>query len=216
CSQFFHYFPFHRLKNPRPKKGEAYVPTDVEHIANIITHGGCILPAIFAMLWMLYNAKTEVQFFIALLYGWALVALFSVSCTFHAICYTGKFRLTLRDFGGLEDEVLWLVWTMAIFGIFYQMVFLEKYKILEILIYLVVGVCPSVVACMMREPSGISELILGGITYVCGVVFFKSDGIIPFAHAIWHVFVFVGALFHYYAICTYLIGQEVDEITLTQ
>lgn len=46
-----------------------------------------------------------------------------------------------------------------------------------------------------------------------GVVFFKSDGIIPFAHAIWHIFVLVGTMFHFYAINVYLIGQEVDEIS---
>lgn len=45
---------------------------------------------------------------------------------------------------------------------------------------------------------------MGGAFYCLGVFFFKSDGLIPFAHAIWHVFVAIGAGIHYYAIYAYL------------
>lgn len=58
------------------------------------------------------------------------------------------------------------------------------------------------------------ELALGGATYILGVVFFKMDGRMPFAHAIWHCFVAGGALWHYYAICTHLLGHDHDELAM--
>jgi monocyte to macrophage differentiation protein len=48
-------------------------------------------------------------------------------------------------------------------------------------------------------------MALGGVMFFSGVFFFKADGIIPFAHAIWHCFVFLGAALHYYAVYNYLI-----------
>lgn len=53
---------------------------------------------------------------------------------------------------------------------------------------------------------------LGGFAFLSGVVFFKCDGIIPFAHAIWHCFVFVGAAIHYCAIYNYLIVPSPHKI----
>jgi monocyte to macrophage differentiation protein len=61
----------------------------------------------------------------------------------------------------------------------------------------------------MVDVSGITELAIGGAFYVIGVAFFKSDGLIPFAHAIWHCFVICGAYIHYYAILRYLLKSGV-------
>lgn len=53
-------------------------------------------------------------------------------------------------------------------------------------------------------------MALGGAIYIAGVAFFKCDGIVPFAHAIWHCFVSVAAVFHYVAVCKYLLKSPSD------
>lgn len=62
------------------------------------------------------------------------------------------------------------------------------------------------------EQSGLGELLVGGACYCLGMVFFKSDGIVPFAHAIWHLFVAMGAAIHYYAIWKYLYAQPPNQV----
>lgn len=59
-------------------------------------------------------------------------------------------------------------------------------------------------ALLQSNTEGLQELACGGLIYCLGVLFFKSDGVIPFAHAIWHVFVALAAAVHYYAIWKYL------------
>jgi len=55
----------------------------------------------------------------------------------------------------------------------------------------------------------VAELIMGMVVYTCGVpLLVKFDGIIPFAHAIWHVFVVSGAAIHFYAIFLYIISSD--------
>lgn len=63
---------------------------------------------------------------------------------------------------------------------------------------------------MQNDYYNISELKIGGGIYILGLIFFKSDGIIPCAHAIWHLYVAAAAAFHYYAILIYIFPVEVD------
>ncbi|MCL4154940.1 UNVERIFIED_CONTAM: hypothetical protein GTU68_038589 [Idotea baltica] len=76
---------------------------------------------------------------------------------------------------------------------------------METIFYLIIGVAPSLAVMEMEDVSGLPELKLGGLIYILGVVFFKMDGRIPLAHAIWHLFVVLGSFVHYYAVLNYLI-----------
>jgi channel protein (hemolysin III family) len=55
-------------------------------------------------------------------------------------------RLLLRPTETISTiSIVTIVWTMAILGIIYQTLYHERYKILEICCYVVVGVFPALV-----------------------------------------------------------------------
>ena len=52
--------------------------------------------------------------------------------------------------------------------------------------------------------NGLILLIGGGLFYTFGIIFFAWKKI-PYNHAIWHVFVLAGSIFHYFSILYYVI-----------
>ncbi|XP_066597467.1 monocyte to macrophage differentiation factor 2 isoform X2 [Prorops nasuta] len=221
--------------NPRATTNQAYVPTTVEHIANVITHGIWIIPSIWGSLELLKRSKTWTQFVSASVYGTSLILVFAVSTFFHTVHYCNHNR-PLKDtlhrcdramiyifiaasyFPWLNidlltnDELLstfrYTIWIMALMGIVYQQIFHERYKLLETIFYLIMGLGPSIAIVNAHNYYNITELKAGGAVYILGIIFFKSDGRIPFAHAIWHLFVAAAAAFHYYAILNYVFSND--------
>uniref|UniRef100_A0A2C9M364 Uncharacterized protein n=1 Tax=Biomphalaria glabrata TaxID=6526 RepID=A0A2C9M364_BIOGL len=214
---------FSRLKNRPAEPGQQYQPTDVEHLANVISHGVWILPSVLALIFMVCVSVNGLQVTTTLVYGSALVLLFSTSTIFHILSYTGQFPLwrrtfhigdraviyifiassytpwlLLKEFHSWSEEFLCLVWGMALLGVSYAYLYHENLCI----------ECLSNLDffCLQKDLSGLVELSIGGAMYIFGVVFFKMDGVIPFAHAIWHCFVFVGSFCHFVAICSHLLG----------
>ncbi|CAH8642413.1 unnamed protein product [Dicrocoelium dendriticum] len=114
--------------------------------------------------------------------------------------------LVLRDFNAAWGWfTLCFVWLAAISGIVFQYIYHERCTWLNLAVYLALSLFPACTILNMHEWSGIHLLCLGGLTYVLGIVFFKMDGRIPMAHAIWHCFVFVGAGLHFCAVDRFLL-----------
>ncbi|XP_055533970.1 monocyte to macrophage differentiation factor 2 [Wyeomyia smithii] len=230
-----------RMKNARAAPGCAYIPTEIEHIANVVTHGAWVLPSMYAGVNLLWRSNSGAQILAAIIYGVALAMLFFVSTFFHCVFYCNRNR-PLKDVLHRCDRAMiyifiagsyypwlslghtshpeivsvvkWCVWLMAILGIIYQQMFHERYKCLETLFYIVIGLGPSLVIIFWgHEFTGMAELKFGGLLYIVGIVFFKSDGIFPFAHAIWHLFVVFAAGVHYFAILNHLYPVMEDSNT---
>ncbi|XP_077474723.1 monocyte to macrophage differentiation factor 2a [Stigmatopora argus] len=221
---------FGRFMNCRVPSNKRYQPTEYEHAANCATHALWILPSLVGGSVLYFLSGDLWHRIAAWLYGSGLTGLFVTSTLFHATAWKiSHLRmveqifhmcdrmaiyffiaasyspwLMLRELGLWACHMRWLIWVMAFFGSIYVFFFHERYKLVELLGYVAMGAVPALVILSMRDHEGVCELAVGGVFYVAGVVFFKSDGCVPFAHAIWHLFVVAGAGIHYYAILSHL------------
>ena len=125
-----------------------------------------IIPAIFGIRNLLLVSDTTEKFWTALLYGLALILLFSISTIYHSVClagFTGSTRFTfhmfdraciyyfitasylpwlnLTDLDSRLDWIRYSIWILAIVGIYYQYMFHEKYKMVELSLYRKFGRC---------------------------------------------------------------------------
>ncbi|CAF3724777.1 unnamed protein product [Rotaria sordida] len=151
----------------------AYVPTTHEHVANCLTHGCLIIPSFIAAQRLISHVKTPAQYWSSIIYGSALIFLFSSSTCFHCSCFHPTYRdSTLKHLLHRVDRAIiyifisasytpWLllrpiqaiptiftvalVWIMAILGITYQILYHERHKWLETCFYVGVGVFPAIV-----------------------------------------------------------------------
>ncbi|KAL5276610.1 MMD family protein [Megaselia abdita] len=225
-----------KWKNKPAHDGKAYVPTSIEHFANVVTHGLWIIPAVYATFELFDKSSTREQFMVALVYGSTLIFLFLVSTFFHCVFFcnshnslknalhrcdramiyvfiAGSYFPWLQLVNTTKSLVFtsleWLIWILAALGITYQQLYHERFKWLETLLYLVMGLGPALVVIFTgHEFNGMTELEIGGLLYIIGIGFFKSDGRIPLAHAIWHLFVVLAASVHYYAIWKHLFSTR--------
>jgi hemolysin III len=94
------------------------------------------------------------------------------------------------------------VWLFALVGIVLKLFFTGKYDKLSTAMYLLMGW--QVVFFAKPLANNISEnglylLILGGIFYTIGAILYSIKKL-PYNHAIFHVFVLMGSLSHFYSI----------------
>ncbi len=115
--------------------------------------------------------------------------------------YTPIAVVALRSAGGW-----WLlggVWTLAIFGMVLDAVRRTGPRIGSILLYLAMGwFCVLALESLqiLMSPASLTWLIIGGVFYTSGIVFFVLDSWYPWCHGIWHLFVLAGSVSHYFMV----------------
>ncbi|MGI2097309.1 PAQR family membrane homeostasis protein TrhA [Shewanella glacialipiscicola] len=199
-----------------------------EEIANSASHGLGVIAGIVALVLMLLKGQdhlTSIQLAGVVIYGASIIMLFLCSTLYHSVSHSGwKHKLKIADHcaiycliagtytplmlislqGTQSTVILTAIWSLAMGGILFKTLFIHKFKKLSLVLYLAMGwLCVTVIGDLTAAMSelGFNLLILGGLFYTLGVVFYVGKRI-PFNHAIWHLFVLGGAISHF--LCIYL------------
>jgi hemolysin III len=161
-------------------------------------------------------------------YGATLLFLFVVSTLYHSVRGRSKavFRkldhaaiylliagtytpFTLVTLHGVWGWTLFgVIWALAVIGIVLDMLTGKGLRIWPIVVYVLMGwLCLVAIKPLLLAlpPAGFAWLLLGGIFYTAGIVFFALDERVRHFHGVWHLFVIAGSLSHYFAILLYVI-----------
>lgn len=197
-----------------------------EEIFNSVSHGvGSVLAiggtvvlivvsAILSDVWAVVSSA---------IYGASLIILYTMSTLYHAIA-NGKakkfFRImdhntiffliagtytpiTLAILRGTLGWILFgVVWGAAIIGIVLNSIDLEKFSKPSVVCYIAMGwVVIFAIKPLIAQTSEffLLFLILGGVFYTLGVIFYAIKKI-KYFHSVWHLFTVVGSAFHFFAI----------------
>ena len=122
--------------------------------------------------------------------------------------YTPFTLINLR--GGWGWTLFGLIWGFAVFGIVLTLAAPGRFKRLSLALYLGMGWLIVIAAGPLGRavaPGGIRLLVLGGAVYSLGVVFYVWRRL-PYHHAVWHGFVLVGSVLHFFAVLLYAIPSH--------
>ena len=120
--------------------------------------------------------------------------------------YTPFTLVTLK--GSLGWTLFGVNWGLAILGIILDILPQKGRRIIPIIIYLVMGWLIVIVIKPLLNAlpkPGFLLLLLGGIFYTGGILFYAFDEKIRHFHGVWHLFVMGGSLCHYLTIFFFIL-----------
>ena len=201
-----------------------------EELINAYSHGmGAILAFIAVIFLIVKGYGLPLGQWISLwVYGLSLVLLLSSSMLYHfaqdelkrywykkldhtAIYYliAGTYTpfLSIAIPTAKAHYLLIGLWIIALIGTLFKLVFIHRFQKVSLAAYLVMGwLAVLVMDDMQRYLSrdAIQLLIAGGLAYTVGTLFYALKNV-RYSHAIWHVFVLLGAGLHFLAIYCYVL-----------
>ena len=129
-------------------------------------------------------------------------------CTIYLLIagtYTPFMLVTLR--GPWGWTLFSLVWTLALAGVLKDALLHGRFRWISIVLYMLMGWLVVVAIGPLRHAlpaAGIAWLLVGGIVYTVGMIFFALSKRVRYTHGVWHLFVLGGSVCHYVAVYRYV------------
>src|SRR5699024_5526207 len=204
--------------------------TKKEEIANSVTHGVGTALSIAALVLLIVfasihgNAWHVVRFtllrstilflylFSTLLHSFppgkakSVFEIFDHSAIYFFIAGTYTPFLFIAVKGALGWTLFGIVWGFAIAGTVFKAFFVKRFLYVSTILYILLGwLIVFAWGPLSANASlvGMIMLVIGGILYSIGAIFYVWRGF-RFHHAIWHIFVLGGSIFHFFAVMSLL------------
>ena len=198
-----------------------------EEIFNSVSHGvGALLAiagtAVLIVFAALHRGPMEVV--CSCLFGASLIILYTMSTLYHAITNpTAKRVFQILDHNTIFLLIagtytpytlccikpMWLGWTIfgciwgaAVFGIVMSSVSLERFRKISTFCYILMGWGIILAIRPLTRgipPFSLVTLIVGGVLYSLGVIFYVKKSV-KYFHSIWHLFVVAGSVLHFFSV----------------
>jgi hemolysin III len=120
--------------------------------------------------------------------------------------YTPFTLVTLRGVWGWSLFIT--IWWLAIVGIIVDSRHKDGARAIQMIIYLLMGwliliaMKPLV---QVLPDNALALLVLGGVFYTSGIIFYTLDERIKHGHGVWHLFVLAGSISHYLTVLLYIL-----------
>jgi hemolysin III len=212
---------------PFLKKKVAHKFTIGEEIANAVSHCVGALLAIVAMVLLIVkgavNDRGALYIVSMIIYTFTVMFLFINSTIYHALVpekakdvyrrfdhlsiylmIAGTYMpFCLVSVGGTLGIVLCCIqFALAIIGVVFKSIWVSKLVVVHTLIFITMGWMAVFIAKPLIAAIGMTGfifLIAGGVAYTIGTVFYTFK-MFKFHHFIWHIFVVIGAVLHFFCI----------------
>jgi len=201
-----------------------------EEVANSISHGLGLVAAIVGTPFLILSAidYADVSFVVGVsIFSGTMILLYLASTLYHAmpkgkakyvfkvIDHSAVYLLIAGTYtpfmlGVLEGVWGWsllvAVWSLALIGVALKAFGKASHPAISTTLYVVLGwlilIAIKPLSSLM-EPNGLLLLVLGGVLYTLGVIFFVIDSRLRYGHLVWHLFVVSGTVCHYFSIFYY-------------
>lgn len=199
-------------------------------LANALTHGAGVVAslagaAVLVAAAAMYGDVWQVVS--SAIFGATLILLYTASTVYHSVrvphikarlkvfdhcaiylliagTYTPFMLIALR--GGWGWSLFGVAWGLAAAGVVFKLFFTGRFARLSTAIYVGMGWMVVVAIVPMLERLSVHTLawlVAGGVAYTAGTAFYHNRR--PYAHAVWHLFVLAGSVFHFIAVATQVI-----------
>jgi hemolysin III len=208
------------------------VPEEISHSAihAVGSHLGAAMLALLVVFGAQSGTQVPCKVVSGAVFGASIILLYTVSSVYHAVTHprakqilevcdhmaiyfliAGSYTpFTLVTLRASHPVVAWtifgIVWSLAIAGVAVKVYTTGKLRLVSTLAYIGMGWIFVIAIKPLMEclpMAGLVWLVLGGGLYTLGTVFYLWR-LMPFHHAVWHLFVLAGTFCHFICVLFYV------------